>query len=96
MFRLVKRMFLSAIIFFSYNLLSVNPLECISISNQECKIRPEIVNVNSSEPTLYSFSITTSKCSGSCNNINNPYAKLSVVTINNAGIKISACVNAKN
>ena len=96
MFKFVKRIFISAMMFFGCNLPSVNSLECVSISNQECKIRPEIVNVNSSEPTLYSFSITTSKCSGSCNNINNPYAKLSVVTINNAGIKISACVNAKN
>ena len=27
---------------------------------------------------LYLFSIKTSKCSGSCNNINNPYVKLCV------------------
>ena len=48
------------------------------MNNQECKVRPEIVNVNSSEPVIYPFSIKTSKCSGSCNNINDPYAKLCV------------------
>ena len=78
MFRLVKRIFVSAIMFFSYNLSRINPLEFISISNQECKVRPEIVNVNSNEPIFYPFSIKTSKCSGSCNNINDPYAKLCV------------------
>ena len=46
------------------------------MNNQECKEKPEIVNVNSNEPLVCSFSIKTSKCSGSCNNINNPYAKL--------------------
>ena len=48
------------------------------MDNQECKIRPEIVNVNSDEPTFYSYSVKISKCSGSCNNNSNPYAKLCV------------------
>ena len=60
------------------NQLSTNQLSCISMNNQECKVRPEIINVNSDEPVFYPFSIKTSKCSGSCNNINNPYAKLCV------------------
>ena len=46
------------------------------MSNQECKIRPQIVNVNTEEPMYFSFSIKTSKCSGSCYNIIDPYAKL--------------------
>ena len=78
MFRFVKRIFISAMIFFGWNLSSVNSLECVSVSNQECKIRPEIVNVNSNEPVFFLFSIKTSKCSGICNNINDPYAKLCV------------------
>ena len=48
------------------------------MNNQECKVKPEIVNVNSKEPVFFPFSIKTIKCSGSCNNINNPYAKLCV------------------
>ena len=48
------------------------------MNNQECKVRSENVNVNSDEPIFWPFGIKTSKCSGSCNNINNPYAKLCV------------------
>ena len=46
------------------------------MKNQECKVRPEIINVNSNEHVFYPFSIKTSKCSGSCSNINDPYAKI--------------------
>ena len=46
------------------------------MNNQLCKARPEIINVNSNNPIFYPFSIKTSKCSGSCNNINDPYAKI--------------------
>ena len=28
-------------------------LNCISMKNQECKVRPEIINVNSNEPVFY-------------------------------------------
>ena len=48
------------------------------MNNQECKIRPEAINVNSDEPVFYPFTIKTSKCGGSCNNINDPYAKMCV------------------
>ena len=51
------------------------------MKNQECKVRPEIINVNSNEPVFYPFSIKTSKCSGSYNNINDPYAKICVPNI---------------
>ena len=37
--------------------------------------------VNSNEPIFYLFSIRTTKCSGSCDNINNPYAKLCVLDV---------------
>ena len=53
-------------------------LSCISIKNQECKTRPQVVNVNSNNPIFYPFSIKINKCSGNCNNINNPYAKVCV------------------
>ena len=48
MLRFVKRIFVSTR-FFGCNLLSENPLECVSMNNQECKVRPEIINVNSKE-----------------------------------------------
>ena len=59
------------------------------MSNQGCKVRPEIVNVNSNEPVFLPFSIKTSKCSGSCNNINDPFAKLCVPDVaKNVNIKV--------
>ena len=33
---------------------------------------------NPFKPVFYPFSIKTGKCSGSCNNINDPYAKICV------------------
>ena len=53
-------------------------LSCISMTNKECKVRLEIIIVNSDEPIFYPFSIKTSKCSVSCNNINDSYAKICV------------------
>ena len=39
---------------------------------------PKILNVNSNEPLFYPYGTEVNKCSGSCNNINDPYAKLRV------------------
>ena len=51
------------------------------MTNQGCKVKPQIVNVSSDEPIFYPFSIKTSKWSGSCNNINDPYAKMCVPVV---------------
>ena len=84
----MKQIFVSAMMLFGSNLSSVNPLECISINNQVWKVRPELVNVNSDEPVFYPFSIKISKCKGSCNNINDPYAKFCVPdVVKNMNIK---------
>ena len=58
--------------------LNAIPLSCISMNNQPCKARPQIVNVNSDNPICYPFIVKTSKCSGNCNNIKDPYAKICV------------------
>ena len=50
MSRFINQIFFSAMNFFSCNLSNVNPLKCVSMSNQECKARPETINVNSDEP----------------------------------------------
>ena len=68
-------------------LTGVNSLNCVSMSNQKCKTRPQIVNVNGDDPMFFPFSIKTSKCSGSCNNINNPLAKLCVPHVINKKLK---------
>ena len=64
---------------------------------KECKVRLKIVNVNSSEPVFYSFSIKTSKCSGSCNNINDPYAKICVPDVEkDLNVKVSNLISRTN
>ena len=55
-----------------------NALERISMNNQECKVRPEIVNINSDNPIFYPFSVKVNRCSGNCNNINDPYGRICV------------------
>ena len=75
------------------NSLNAVPLKavpkCISMNNQECKIRLEIININSNEPLFYPYSIKVNKCSGSCNNINNPYSKLCVPdVVQNMNVKV--------
>ena len=35
------------------------------MNNQGCKVRPQIVNVEVDDPVFFSFTIKTSKCSGS-------------------------------
>ena len=74
MFGFIKQIFISAMMLF-ISLPNVNSLKCVSLKNEKCKVRPVIVDINSNNPTFYPFSIKINKCSGSCNNINSPYAK---------------------
>ena len=97
MFRFVKIIFISAMMFFGCTLPRVNSLKCISMNNQECKVRPQIVNVNSEDSVYFPCSIKTSKCSGDCNNINNSYAKLCVTEIvKNLNIKVFNLMSRNN
>ena len=64
-------------------------LKCISIKNQQCKVRPKIIDINSNNPIFYPFSVKINKCSGNCNNINDPYARICVPdTIKNLTVKV--------
>ena len=77
-FGFIKKCFSTTMTFFNFNLSNVNSLECVSMNNQECKIRPEIINLNANEPMFYAYIIKINKCKGSCNTINDPYAKVCV------------------
>ena len=71
MFGLVKKVFFAGLTIWP-SFTRVNSMSCISMNNHKCKLRPQIVNVNCDEPVFFPFSIKTSKCSGSCNNITDP------------------------
>ena len=76
-FGFVKKVFFVVLTILS-DFTNASSLSCISISNQICKARPQIFNANSDNSIFYHFSIKTGKCSGNCNNINDPYAKICV------------------
>ena len=59
----IKKCFFTGLAFLS-TFTGVNSLSCISMNNQECKVRPQIANGD--DPVFFPFSIKTSKCSGNC------------------------------
>ena len=102
MFGFVKQIFVSAMTFFSCNALNAitlnaASLKCVSMNNQECRIRPEIININSNEPTFYLYTTEINKCSSSCNNINDPYSKLCVPDVaKNTNVKVFNLMSRTN
>ena len=74
-----------------------NALECVSMKNQECNVRLEIVDVSSHSPIFYPFSVKINRCSGNCNNINDPYARICVPdTVKNLNVKIFNLMSRTN
>ena len=61
--------------FFSCSILNANPLKCVSMNNQESKIRTQIIDINNKEPLFYPCSIKVNTCCGNFNDINDPYSK---------------------
>ena len=93
-FRFVKKVF-----FFGLTILSnfTNALDCISMKNRECKVRSKIININSNNPMFYPFSIRINKCSGNCNNIDDPYSKTRVPdVIKNLNLKVFNLLSRTN
>ena len=77
--------------------LNKTSLNHIPMKNQESKIRPEIININSNNPIFYPFSIKINKCSGNFNNINNPYAKICVPdVIKDVNVKVFNLMSRTN
>ena len=67
------------------------------MNNQECRVKPQIVNVNSEESVFFPFSIKTSKCSGSCNSINDLYTNMCVPdVVKNLNLKVFNLVSRTN
>ena len=76
MFSFVKKVFVLVLTVLSSSI--TGALKCISINNQECKVMPKIVDVSSNNPIFYPFSVKINRCSGNCNSVNDPYAKICV------------------
>ena len=95
-FGFVKKLFFVGLTILS-DFANANLLSCISINNQECKTRPQVVKVNGDEPVFFPFGIETSKCSGSCNNINYSYTKICVPdVVKNLNVKVLNLMSRTN
>ena len=53
-FGFVKKVFFIGLTILS-GFASVNSLSCISMNNQECKTRPQVINVNVDEAVFFSI-----------------------------------------
>ena len=95
-FRFVKKVFVVGLTILS-GFTNGYSLSCISMNNQEFKTRPQVINVNGDEPVFCPFSIKTSKCSGSCYNINYPHANISVPDfVKNLNVKVFKLMSRTN
>ena len=52
MLRFIKKCFFTGLTFINFNLSNGNSLECVSMNRQECKIRTEIINLNTNKPFI--------------------------------------------
>ena len=96
-FGFIKKRFFTAMTFFNFNRSNVNSLECVSVNNQECKIRTEIIDVNTNESMFYPYSIRVNRCKGSCNTINDRYDKICVPDkIKNKNVKVFNLMSRTN
>ena len=59
-----------------FSIIKTRALECVSVINRKCMPRPKILDVN--EGVGEAYNVLVNKCSGSCDTINNPMAKLCV------------------
>ena len=72
-------------------------LECVSMNNQACKVRPKTIYINSNNPIFYPFSVKISRCCGNCNKINDPYARICVPeTVKNLNVKVFNLMSRTN
>ena len=74
-----------------FNVLKVNTLECLSVINKKCMPRPKVLDVNEGvgETLFYPYNVLVNKCSGSCNTLDDPMAKMCIPNmIKNVNMKV--------
>ena len=95
MFSFVKKVFVLGLTALSSSI--TGALNCVSMNNQECKVRLEIIVVSSNNPIFYPFSVKINRCSGNCNSINDLYAKICVPDIvKNLNVKVFNLISRTN
>ena len=66
-----------------FNIIKIKALECVSVVNRKCMPRPKILDVNEGigEALFYPCNVLVNQCSGSCNTLEDPMAKLCVPNV---------------
>ena len=66
-----------------FSIIKTRALECLSVINRKCMPRPKILDVNEGvgEALFYPYNVLVNKCSGSCDTLDNPMARLCVPII---------------
>ena len=61
-----------------FSIIKTKALECVCVINRECMPRPKILDVNEGvgEVLFYPFNVLVNKCSGSCDTLDDPLAKM--------------------
>ena len=94
-FSFVKKVFVLGLTVLSSSI--TGALKCVSMNNQECKVRPEIVDVSSNNPIFYPFSVKINRCRGNRNSINDLYAKICVPdVVKNLNVKVFNLMSRSN
>ena len=74
-----------------FSIIKTKALECVSVVNQKCMPRPKILDVNEDvgEALIYPYNVSVNKCSGSCDTLDDPMARLCVPNIiKNVNMKV--------
>ena len=88
---LVYKMWLINLTISLFSIIKTKALECVSVINQKCMLRPKILNVNEGigEALFYPYNVLVNKCSGSCDTLDNPMSKICVPKIiKNVNMKV--------
>ena len=66
-----------------FSIIKTQALECVSVIDRKFMPRPKILDVNEGvgEALFYPYNVLVNKCSGSCDTLDNPMAKLCVPNI---------------
>ena len=66
-----------------FSIIKTKAFECVSVVNRKCMPRPKILDINEGvgEALFYPYNVLVNKCSGSCNTLDDPMAKLCVPNI---------------
>ena len=75
---------------------SKGPIKCLTLNNRLCQAKPTL-DTNSDETLFYPFTVIVNTCRGSCNTIDDPYARVCVPNkVKNVNIKVFSLMSRLN